>query len=109
MAVLPLNEGGDSAPFLAIGPKTRTMLLCRGDASGYPASTARSSPPWGKRAGRGHSRGGESPRPRKGVFDYIEFDRLFAFGDMFCDFNGDGDLDFFDFLAFHSEFVAGCP
>jgi len=42
-------------------------------------------------------------------FDFLEFQNLFAAGDLRADFDGSGGLDFFDFLAFQSEFAAGCP
>jgi hypothetical protein len=42
-------------------------------------------------------------------FDFLEFQNLFAAGDLRADFTGDGVLDFFDFLAFQDEFAAGCP
>jgi hypothetical protein len=42
-------------------------------------------------------------------FDFLEFQDLFAAGDPRADFTGDGVLDFFDFLAFQDEFAAGCP
>src|SRR5690606_38418756 len=37
------------------------------------------------------------------IFDFFEFQNMFAAGDTFCDFNRDGELDFFDVLAFESE------
>ncbi|MFG0284525.1 MAG: right-handed parallel beta-helix repeat-containing protein [Phycisphaerales bacterium JB039] len=43
------------------------------------------------------------------IFDFLEFQNLFAVGDLRADFTGDGVLDFFDFLAFQNEFAAGCP
>jgi hypothetical protein len=42
-------------------------------------------------------------------FDFLEFQDLFAAGDPRADFDGNGVLDFFDFLAFQNEFAAGCP
>ena len=42
-------------------------------------------------------------------FDFLEFQNLFAAGDLRADFTGDGVLDFFDFLAFQNDFAAGCP
>jgi mono/diheme cytochrome c family protein len=42
-------------------------------------------------------------------FDFLEFQDLFAAGDLRADFSGDGVLDFFDFLEFQDEFAAGCP
>src|SRR5690606_13463919 len=42
------------------------------------------------------------------IFDFLEFQKLFAAGDLFCDFTGDRELDFFDFLEFQNEFAAGC-
>ena len=41
-------------------------------------------------------------------FDFLAFQDLFAAGDMTADFDGDGELTFFDFLAFQNEFAAGC-
>ncbi|MFG0283565.1 MAG: GC-type dockerin domain-anchored protein [Phycisphaerales bacterium JB039] len=43
------------------------------------------------------------------LFDFLEFQNLFAAGDLRADFTGDGALDLFDFLAFQNEFAAGCP
>ena len=42
-------------------------------------------------------------------FDFLEFQNLFAAGDLRADFTGDGVLDFFDFLEFQDAFAAGCP
>lgn len=41
-------------------------------------------------------------------FDFLEFQDLFAAGDLTADFDGSGALDFFDFLAFQNAFAAGC-
>jgi len=41
-------------------------------------------------------------------FDFLAFQNLFAAGDLRADFDGDGALTFFDFLAFQNEFAAGC-
>ncbi|MFG0283957.1 MAG: GC-type dockerin domain-anchored protein [Phycisphaerales bacterium JB039] len=41
-------------------------------------------------------------------FDFLAFFNLFAAGDMRADFDGSGALDLFDFLAFQSAFAAGC-
>ena len=41
-------------------------------------------------------------------FDFLEFQTLFAAGDLRADFTGDGVLDFSDFLEFEAEFAAGC-
>ncbi len=41
-------------------------------------------------------------------FDFLAFQNLFAAGDPQADFTGDGTLDFFDFLAFQNAFAAGC-
>lgn len=41
-------------------------------------------------------------------FDFLAFQNLFAAGDPTADFDGDGELTFFDFLAFQNEFAAGC-
>ncbi len=43
------------------------------------------------------------------VFDFLEFQNLFASGDLAADFDGDGELTLFDFLAFQNLFDAGCP
>ena len=42
------------------------------------------------------------------IFDFLEFQNLFAAGDLRADFDGDGQLTIFDFLAFQNEFAAGC-
>ncbi len=42
------------------------------------------------------------------VFDFLEFQNLFATGNPAADFDGDGALTLFDFLAFQSAFDAGC-
>ena len=41
-------------------------------------------------------------------FDFLAFQDLFAAGDLRADFTRDGVLDFFDFLEFQDEFAAGC-
>ncbi|MFG0285567.1 MAG: GC-type dockerin domain-anchored protein [Phycisphaerales bacterium JB039] len=41
-------------------------------------------------------------------FDFLAFGNLFAAGDLRADFTGDGALDLFDFLAFQNQFAAGC-
>lgn len=41
-------------------------------------------------------------------FDFLEFQNLFAAGDPRADFTGDGVLDFFDFLAFQQAVAEGC-
>ncbi|GIW74610.1 MAG: hypothetical protein KatS3mg103_1132 [Phycisphaerales bacterium] len=43
------------------------------------------------------------------VFDFLEFQNLFASGDPRADFDGDGELTLFDFLEFQNQFSAGCP
>ncbi len=43
------------------------------------------------------------------IFDFLQFQNLFASGDPAADFDGDGRLTIFDFLAFQNEFSAGCP
>lgn len=45
---------------------------------------------------------------RLDFFDFLTFQNLFAAGDLKADFDGSGSLDFFDFLAFQTEFAAGC-
>ena len=42
------------------------------------------------------------------IFDFLEFQNLFAGGDLRADFDGDGDLTIFDFLEFQNEFSLGC-
>ena len=42
------------------------------------------------------------------IFDFLEFQNLFASGDMRADFDGDGSLTIFDFLQFQNEFAEGC-
>jgi len=43
------------------------------------------------------------------IFDFLEYQNLFATGDPIADFDGDGALTIFDFLAFQNAFDAGCP
>ena len=43
------------------------------------------------------------------IFDFLEYQNLFAIGDIVADFDGDGRLTIFDFLAYQNEFAAGCP
>jgi hypothetical protein len=43
------------------------------------------------------------------VFDFLAFFTAFDAGDMAADFDGDGRLTIFDFLAFQTAFDAGCP
>ncbi|MFG0284830.1 MAG: GC-type dockerin domain-anchored protein, partial [Phycisphaerales bacterium JB039] len=42
-------------------------------------------------------------------FDFLCFQNAFATGDMYADCDGNGLLDFFDFLCFQNAFAAGCP
>ena len=42
------------------------------------------------------------------LFDFLAFQNAFDAGDLSADFDGDGSLTIFDFLAFQNEFVAGC-
>ena len=43
------------------------------------------------------------------IFDFLAFQNAFAAGSLTADFDGDGVLTIFDFLAFQNEFAAGCP
>ncbi len=42
------------------------------------------------------------------IFDFLAFQNAFASGDLAADFDGDGELNIFAFLAFQNEFAAGC-
>ncbi|MEQ9095318.1 MAG: EF-hand domain-containing protein [Phycisphaerales bacterium] len=42
------------------------------------------------------------------IFDFLAFQNAFDAGDPLADFDGDGSLTLFDFLAFQNEFDAGC-
>ncbi|MEQ8317540.1 MAG: GC-type dockerin domain-anchored protein [Phycisphaerales bacterium] len=42
------------------------------------------------------------------IFDFLAFQNAFDAGDLAADFDGDGSLTLFDFLAFQNEFAAGC-
>ncbi|MFI4881423.1 MAG: GC-type dockerin domain-anchored protein [Phycisphaerales bacterium JB064] len=42
------------------------------------------------------------------LFDFLAFQNAFDAGDLAADFDGDGSLTIFDFLAFQNEFDAGC-
>ncbi|MGD1915456.1 MAG: GC-type dockerin domain-anchored protein [Phycisphaerales bacterium] len=42
------------------------------------------------------------------IFDFLAFQTAFDVGDLAADFDGDGSLTLFDFLAFQSEFSDGC-
>ena len=42
------------------------------------------------------------------LFDFLEFQNLFAAMDPRADFDGDGDLTLFDFLDFQNAFAQGC-
>jgi len=43
------------------------------------------------------------------IFDFLAFQNAFDAGNASADFDGDGSLTIFDFLAFQNEFDAGCP
>ena len=43
------------------------------------------------------------------IFDFLAFQNAFSAGSLRADFDGDGVLTIFDFLAFQNEFAAGCP
>ena len=42
-------------------------------------------------------------------FDFLCFQNEFGAGSAYADCDGSGSLDFFDFLCFQNEFSAGCP
>jgi trimeric autotransporter adhesin len=42
-------------------------------------------------------------------FDFLCFQNAFLAGEPYADCDGNGVLDFFDFLCFQNEFLAGCP
>ena len=42
------------------------------------------------------------------LFDFLAFQNAFGSGDPAADFDGDGALTLFDFLAFQNAFAAGC-
>ncbi|MFI4916380.1 MAG: GC-type dockerin domain-anchored protein [Phycisphaerales bacterium JB060] len=42
------------------------------------------------------------------IFDFLAFQNAFDAGDLAADFDGDGSLTIFDFLTFQNEFDAGC-
>jgi hypothetical protein len=42
------------------------------------------------------------------IFDFLAFQNAFDAGDPIADFDADGELTLFDFLAFQNEFDAGC-
>jgi len=42
------------------------------------------------------------------IFDFLAFQNAFDAGDLLADFDGDGVLTIFDFLAFQNEFDLGC-
>jgi hypothetical protein len=42
------------------------------------------------------------------LFDFLAFQDAFAAGDLSADFDGDGVLSLFDFLSFQNAFHAGC-
>ncbi|MEQ8315900.1 MAG: GC-type dockerin domain-anchored protein [Phycisphaerales bacterium] len=43
------------------------------------------------------------------LFDFLAFQSAFDLGEPAADFDGDGALTLFDFLAFQSAFAVGCP
>lgn len=43
------------------------------------------------------------------LFDFLALQSSFASGEARADFDGDGLLTIFDFLAFQSAFESGCP
>lgn len=42
------------------------------------------------------------------IFDFLAFQNAFASGDLAADLDGDGELTLFDFLEFQNLFAAGC-
>ena len=42
------------------------------------------------------------------LFDFLAFQNAFGSGNLCADFDGDGNLTLFDFLQFQNEFAAGC-
>jgi|GEM_PF-3076591 len=43
------------------------------------------------------------------LFDFLAYQNAFDAGDASADLDGDGELTLFDFLAFQNAFAAGCP
>lgn len=43
------------------------------------------------------------------IFDFLNFQELFIMGDPSADLNGDGSIDFFDFIAFQEAAADPCP
>ena len=43
------------------------------------------------------------------IFDFLAYQNAFAASDPAADCDGDGSLTIFDFLCFQNEFAAGCP
>ncbi|MEO1008892.1 MAG: GC-type dockerin domain-anchored protein [Planctomycetota bacterium] len=43
------------------------------------------------------------------IFDFLAFQTYFAVGDSRADLDRDGELTIFDFLQFQNYFIAGCP
>ncbi|MFI4882043.1 MAG: GC-type dockerin domain-anchored protein, partial [Phycisphaerales bacterium JB064] len=42
------------------------------------------------------------------IFDFLAFQNAFDAGDLRADFDGDGELTIFDFLEFQNQFDIGC-
>ena len=42
------------------------------------------------------------------IFDFLAFQNAFDTGSLCADFDGDGSLTLFDFLQFQNEFASGC-
>jgi hypothetical protein len=42
------------------------------------------------------------------LFDFIAYQVAFSLGEARADIDGDGELSVFDYLRFQSRFIAGC-
>ena len=63
---------------------------------------------WARRAGGGGCAADFNGDGQVDFFDYLDFVQAYADEDPSADFNGDGQIDFFDYLDFVQAYAEGC-
>ena len=108
----------DHTPGLTAVVRAQAFALAQHDDGSGPAIfVAGDFTGAGEAASSGIARWGVMPECRADfdadgvltIFDFLAFQNAFDAGDLAADFDGDGSLTTFDFLAFQNEFDAGCP
>jgi hypothetical protein len=113
-----LEEDLDPAVFTAVLDETTVTVPegalqhCRTYFWGVKAIGAggqtRSTPPWQRYTILADPRGDFNGDHQVDMFDYLDFVNAFQSEDAAADFNGDSQIDFFDYLIFIAAYDAQC-